>query len=442
MQIGTQPTSSTDYNGALIAPSAFSYRAKLPVNFWRGLDGRLRNDFRRETVMPTPDVMPYSTVNTYYVDINRADDTGAGTSWATAKKSINAAITTANTAAVPYVILVRSGLYPRTSGFNGVVPTQPCSIMAVGGKVTTGSFDQVAWSLTSGTTYQATRSNVQTVVDLVNLDAATQPFAEPTLLTLAASLVACQATPGTWYTDGTTTYVNRIDGAAVTTANTRVYLRTSDVVKMSTAGNMMVSGFRLEGGDAGNVQLANAPTYSFYGEDLECGFAGNAAGTQNAFAVLDVRLAILNRCRGFKAQKDIFNSHINAGNQALMWCNECVGHNSGTNGNSNNGFTGHDGGMAIDTGGLYYGNYGGQVAFVNDNTKAWCVGTRAYGSLGDTPFGGPTGPTDFLTDQGTTQMWLDGCVSESLTGLMATTGTIAIRDGRHLTQRTGNVVLY
>lgn len=95
-------------------PALFTLsRSLFPFDFWRDPNGFVRTNFDRKTWAPTPDVTPWLTITTYYVDINKANDSADGLSWANAKKSINAAITAGNTAATPYVIYVRAGTYPR-----------------------------------------------------------------------------------------------------------------------------------------------------------------------------------------------------------------------------------------------------------------------------------------------------------------------------------------
>ncbi|MCC6827738.1 MAG: hypothetical protein IT550_05870 [Novosphingobium sp.] len=98
----------------IVKPAGFTLAGTLfPFDFWRDAGGRVRTNFDRRTWAPTPDATPWLTITTYYVDINKANDTADGLSWANAKKSINAAITAGNTAATPYVIYVRAGTYPR-----------------------------------------------------------------------------------------------------------------------------------------------------------------------------------------------------------------------------------------------------------------------------------------------------------------------------------------
>lgn len=327
----------------------------------------------------------------YYVDITNGSDANTGLSWAQAYKSIWKATTSGNTAAVPYTVNIAAGRYNRNNAFSNagptVAPTQSCVFRAVpeGAQVECYTGNDLTWSLNSGTTYQATRSNVKRVLDLVNTDEKNDYFE----LSLAASLAACQATPGTWWTDNVTLYVNRIDGAAATNANTVALLITIEGIKMTTSGSMHLYGIKQIGGANGAIQLLNNVSGKFYAEDCDFSYSTNASYADNVTS-LDVGLVVMNRCVSKRGQKDGFNYHANAGSipQAIHF--DCLGYENGTvsTSTSNNGATIHDAGLLIDFNGRYFNNYGGDFAHANAGTLAVAVCTQTYGSYGDIGRGG------------------------------------------------------
>lgn len=429
-------------DGLMICPFAYT-RSLFPFDFWRDASGRVRTNFDRRVWAPTPDVPGYGgTIATYYVDIARADNSGDGLSWATAKKSVLAGVQAGNASGNPYIVYVRTGIYPNAYGLgSGSTPTRPCALIAVGGRVETGLFEALAWTLDTGTTWKATRADVRRVLDLT---AADQDGLRPDF-SFAASLAACRSTPGSWWTDNTTVYVNRADAATVTDANTRALLMTGNnaVVRMSTGGNMYLSGFDVMGSIP--LILQNAAAYRFVAEDCTFRYSSGddgivVTGTKNMWhgaTMFNLLGAAFIRCDASANQQDGFNSHIGSGLQAFVFTMDCTGFNNGRMGaTSNNFITTHDGGKWIDLRGKGRRNAGGQVAIVNDNTAMWCMDTDCSLSRGDQIFGGTVPPSDFLIDQqegaGGSRLYLDNCRSGgSQYSLNSSYGVIYKRGGYH-----------
>jgi hypothetical protein len=342
----------------------------------------------------------------YYVNAAAANDAGDGLSWAAAKQKISSAITLGNTAAVPYTVNVAAGFYDRNKAFTGsngatvTVPTQPCIIRAVGGVVITHAAGALTWTVEAGTTYKATRSNVNRVLDWATRDADGE-FVE---FTKVSTLVACTSTPGTWYTDNVTVYVNRTDAAAVTDANTGALLLNVDGIETSSGGNMHLIGVQQYGGANGAFRPRNAANFRVYAEDCRFGFTTNATAA-DAVVSLDVDLFVGLRCIASHAQKDGFNFHIANSKIPKAVLVDCVGFENGTvtSQASCNGATMHDGGLLIDINGRYYRNYGGDCAHVDAGTEAWHIGTQTRDSYGDVARGGETpAGTGYLAAAGAT----------------------------------------
>ncbi|QJU57276.1 hypothetical protein HL653_05220 [Sphingomonas sp. AP4-R1] len=427
----------------LTRPEGFTYaRSLFPFDFWRDATGRVRTNFDRRAWAPTPDVTPWTNPTTYHVDINRADDTGDGLSWATAKKSIVAAIQAGNAGTAPYIVNVRAGTYPAPNGLGaGSTPTKACALIAVGGRVDTGLFGTPAWSLDTGTTYKATQADVRRVIDLATVD---QDGLRPDLA-FATSLAACRATPGSWWTDNAIVYVNRADGAAVTNANSRALQMTGNaaVMRMSGGGNMFVSGFDLSGGFTPLI-LQSAAAYRFVAEDCTFRYSAGDDGIVTAAkniasggaSIFDVLGAAFLRCDASGNQSDGFNSHIAGGNQAFVFTMDCTGLNNGRPGStSNNAFTTHDGGKWIDLRGVGARNAGANVAIANDGTAMWCIDTFCYASRGDIALGGSVQPSDFMVNlaesAGGSKLFLENCAAASSQySITARFGAVYMRGGK------------
>lgn len=325
----------------------------------------------------------------YYVDITNGNDANTGLSWAQAFKSIWKATTAGNTAAAPYAVNIAAGRYSRVNNFaNGsgtVIPTQSCVFRAIGGQVECHVGGPLTWALNSGTTYQATRSNAKRVLDWVNVDDKNDYFE----YSLAASLAACQATPGTWYTDNVTVYVNRIDGAVVSDANTSAMLTNVDGIEFTTSGSMHLYGISQIGGVNGAIRLQNNVNGRFYAEDCRFSHSTNGTASDNVTG-LDVGLVVMNRCVSSKGQKDGFNYHTKSASVPQSIHFDCMAYENGTvtTSTSNNGATIHDAGLLVDFNGRYFKNYGGDFAHANAGTLAVGVCVHTYGSYGDIGRGG------------------------------------------------------
>lgn len=335
----------------------------------------------------------------FFVNVAAADDNGDGLTWATAKKKISSAITLGNTAAVPYTVNVAAGVYDRNNSFTGAagaavtIPTQPCVIRAIGGVVICHAAGALSWTVESGTTYRATRSNVCRVIDWANRDADGE-FVE---LTQVTTLAACTSTPGTWFQSGDNAlvYVNRSDGAVVSDTNTAALLLNVDGIDVSTGGNTHLYGIHQYGGAEGALRCRNAATRRLYAQDCRFAYSTNV-GAIDAVQSLDLDLFVGVRCVASHGQKDGFNFHIRNGQIPKAVLVDCVGFENGdqlttrTKPTSCNGVTIHDGGILIDINGRYFRNYGADTAHVDAGTEAWHIGSQAAGGYGDTNRGGTT----------------------------------------------------
>lgn len=157
-------------------------------------------------------------VTTYYIDLALGNDTtGNGTS-GNPYKTINKAMTVAQGLALTSVLMkAKGGRYKRgqgwlTSSFSGVTvalvswdgsPVYLCP-----------EYPSLSWSLDSGTTYTATSDSTNPARSAFWDKKVLGPDGDYVQLTLAASLVACRATPQSYFVTGTSMYVNRLSGLA------------------------------------------------------------------------------------------------------------------------------------------------------------------------------------------------------------------------------------
>lgn len=352
-------------------------------------------------------LVPVTPVNTYYVDINAADDSANGTTVATPKKSIHAAITLANAAGVASQVFIEGTggkIYPRPNSFhNGtatVTPTVAIRFVGTGGTpIALGAVDQT-WTADSGTLWRVTLGNVtQQVIDMVNLDS--NGF--PTQYTKMATKVDCQNTPGSWFYSGSALSVNRLAADQATNANTRLITSSMAAPQCSTSGNTRYENISFIGGSNSAVRCTGNPTGKVYFGD--CSFSYSVTAGADGLQCEDIGLVVAERWRGYKNAKDGMNGHsANASIPALVsvdgWAFE---NGTDVTNTSCNGPTVHDGGALLDIRGFYGRNYGASCAHINTNTIAAHIGTSALNDYGDVARGGaqPAG-TGFVALTGAT----------------------------------------
>lgn len=385
----------------------------------------------------------------YFVNGSTGSDANTGLSLAQAVKSIWKATQLGNATSKPFVVFVASiaGGYPRENGFSNTsttVPnTQPAAYIATGGVVETWAGSTLTWSLDTGSTYTAARTNVSQIIDVTNLDAS----GDYTLLSQVADEATVIATPNSWAQVAGNIFVHRIDNAAVTNSNTRALLKgTPQFVTDATTKDVYLggSGFFCQGGAAGSFAMTAAATFNFIAVNCQASFAGDNLVNVNGWK-LDYATGLVAciNCIGSKNEADGFNIHWTPGGTPNIFglFIDCIGRNNGRDTvQSCNGITWHDGVIGIVVNGEYYGNYGANVIPI-DSCQMFCMGTYAHDSQGDVSHGGTTIPTDYQT-QSTAKMWLLNCRSSVSTQSLVASNTSTIltkyfRQGAGQTQVQG-----
>jgi hypothetical protein len=393
------------------------------------------------------DIFDVSTItNTYYVDVARADNTGNGLTWATAKKGIRSAIDAANASGLPSRIAVKAGTYSRNNGFTpsgtGITTAVPLYVYGVYGRVLTGNFDQLTFTKTGGQTYvwQAARS-------LVN--SAYNPQLDKSYVGVA-SIAACDALPGSFYTDNVTFYAHAHTSGLVTSDNCVPSLSANGTIFIGN-NDVMLRGFDFVGGNAGGVSFSGGSTNACIMDDCTVRFAvgGNysARTAQNGVVVLGCEIfAAFNSAANLNTN-DGFNIHEDGASvKPFSLMVNCQGLNNGTlaTSASNNGYTVHDGCQSIDIGGLWTGNIGTGSGHINDGTVVWSFGSTAGVSDGDVPNGGTVDLGAFGAWAGTCTLYLDSCTDTgSNIGVYAQGGGVAyLRNHSGTGRRVGDIRSY
>jgi hypothetical protein len=186
----------------------------------------------------------------------------------------------------------------------------------------------------------------------------------------AATLAACKATPGTWFTDGSTvTAWNMIDGRVPDPANGLIPVTSFSSMQVTTDGSFTVENcsFAYNGGAAAIAAfrirpntLGVANTQRLALKNVRC-----FGSSSNAFELYDFQIMALENCYGAGCFYDIFNykSFITTGAQGqwiTVYEDNCYGRDAGfswrqnpSGSNSNNLTTGHSGVhvVRVNTGG-------------------------------------------------------------------------------------------
>lgn len=386
-----------------------------------------------------------------YVDASRPNDTGNGLTWATAKQSIEAGILAANALAVPTRVVVRSGIYYRgISVGKDSAPktlTVPMLIEAAYGRVITGTFDVIAFTKTGGQTnvYQSARSNVQIVTNPLIRDVNGDYLRYASV----ASIAACDALPGSFYTDNITLYVHTHDSAPANNNSVRAYLNVAGA-DFKTTHNLLVRGIDFEGGSNSPFVCRDGSTNIVIMDNCSAKYgAVNPLSTiagKDGVQVLGCKIFAAFDSQASSNGKDGFNIHEQSGVKPFGLIVRCKAFNNGivANSTSNNGLTYHDGCSGIGVGGVYRGSIGANHGSVDNDTKVWEFSSIAGDSDGDIINGGTSDWGGFGMWAGTGKLWLENCTDTgSRIGAYAAGGaTVYLRNHSGSGQRVGNILSY
>jgi hypothetical protein len=443
--------------GVVNGVSSSSYSVTPPVEF-EGIPTELAGiTASRSGDSYTCNITPQSLwdttgiTSTVYVDSARSDDTGNGTSWATAKKSIEAGIFAANATGVATRLVVKSGIYYRAiSVGKDSAPktvTVPLLIEAVYGRVISGTFDVLSYTKTGGqvNVYQATRSGINVVVNPAIKDV----NGDYVRYTSVSSIAACDSTAGSFYTDNITLYVHPHNSTPANNINTRAYLNVAGA-DFKTTHNLMVRGVDFEGGNNSPFTCRDGTGNLVVMDNCSAKYGAlNPLSTivgKDGFQVLGCKVFAAFDCQASSNGKDGINIHAQGAVKPFGLTVRCKAYSNGAvlTSTSNNGLTYHDGCAGVDIGGVYLQSVGCNHGHVDDNTQVWSFGSISGDSDGDTPNGGTWDWGGFGMWNGTGKLWLDSCVDVgSRIGVYAAGGaTVYLRNHTGSGQRVGNILTY
>lgn len=273
-------------------------------------------------------------------------------------------------------------------------------------KLTLVAGDNLTYTLSAGTTnvYESARSSVQRVVDLL-----VDP--DGFRYTNVASIAACDALPGSWYSDGTKVYVHTIDNSVPTSTRIIALLGVNLFEFASTArssnGNVYFEGLRILSGTNG-VKITGTATWDMAFTAKNCRFLHGHLSTADGVQLVDVGSSVIQDSTVAHTGKDGFNYHQSVRVTNFLEIN-CEAHSIGLDRGTDytmNGSTCHDGIKGVRIGGKYHYANGTPVADVHVGTKTANYSCDSWDSLGGTGTGYNAG---FSTQQSGAEMWLYRC---------------------------------
>lgn len=268
--------------------------------------------------------------------------------------------------------------------------------------------DALTWSTneTYSNVYQATRSGVTNVIDIRNYEKDT--FVR---FTKVSALSECANRIGSYYTDGTTVYIN--NGSEVNNNNTIVSLSLGYMALNfeATSKNMHIY---MENAICINssVPVARAVGNSNYDCEIICNNCKflflEQSDARDGFSSLGAKTIFIN-CEASSNGKDGFNYHANDGKLCYAIEINCKANSNGlnrTNPHTYNGSTAHDGCQVIRINCVYNNNNGSNVADVQTDTISVNINCKSFDSMSNTD---DMYDTDFCTQQSGATMYLYNC---------------------------------
>lgn len=358
------------------------------------------------------------TVNPVYVDINMPDNSGDGLSWATAKKSIWAAINTANAdSQLASRIIIKAGLYDYLNSINGttnVEPTKPCAFISDSGTVFHCNMDLFNFPTNTDpiftSSYVGGPTTVARAFDLSNLNVYGLPSEIPILSSQAE--VNSTSTGGI-FNSGDITTIRRADGLRPTTLNTRIFSNYTCANFDDTQKDLYFEGIDFEGGLLGSVVIQQTQsTRNIVAIRCKARYSGNSSNLWDAFIVQATDgVVYTDRCDFSYGMKDGFNVHAGGGSLTHVFCINPTGYSNGKlPAGSTNWLTTHEDVIAFFAGQptpYGYCNVGRNFHSI-DTTRTYAVGLHSVAISRAAP-----NDMSFAVTGGTAFMWLEKCTAES-----------------------------
>lgn len=374
-----------------------------PVQVYRSLDGIYTTNFNAE-LWKVPD-----TTASLYISPTGNDATGDGSEanpWRNIYKVMPEA------ALLPdeniNIFIVGGGEYVSNGSCD--FPDKNVNMICTGGQaLITNKVPRGAWTLDGAGTYKASLSGY-------NVGRGVRDWKFPTTwdggeqspqwLTLAASKAACQATPGTYWTDGVDVWVHRQDGSVVSDATG------ADVGVIHQNNNALITHadrqYYIENVDFEGGQLLCQPSTM---TTIDRVVLNNTHLYGASFLFYNTNLAILNGCQVFESQEgDLFAYTPRAPGEPPTNAIEidCRAYRNRTAGPNDNASTNHEDGKTMRVNCIYRDTMGPVCADVG-STHNWNLNVDAQDSLLTSS---DENDASFVCGNSASvaaRTWLDGC---------------------------------
>ena len=345
--------------------------------------------------------------STYYVDPILGSDGNPGKTENTAFYSVYKALQVCSDGDT---IILLDGLYNRVNWTkDGYIEKSVNIIAKNAGKVIVKNGNNHTYELYAPytKTYYTSRNIVIKAVQKIGN--------ETTELTAVNSIESVENTEGSYYCDGTNTYVHLYGDEVPNDNNCFLLLQTNRALVHTLCTNenvaLYLEGIEFIGGNPSTVLFSASNTYKspkLYAYNCKFKHAYDASQNKDAVSILGAS-AIFVKCEASFSNKDGFNYHAYNGIVSFGIEIDCIGKCNGygnTGGPYNNGSSAHDGYKVIRINGIYHDNYGANVADVQVNTKSLNLGCVAFDSTADQS---NNACADFAAQQSGTTMYLDNC---------------------------------
>ncbi len=415
--------------GAGVGASSTSNRALPPripqAMNWSGpaLNLVFRNGCWRPNIDPRELVAPgIWTGAAIHVDGVAGLDTNTGLGaqdgdFAAAKKTIFAAFTAGNATGAPYRVIIKPGTFENSAFTNNgaVEPNQHVAIIGWNGRAEYRAGPRsVVWTLDVGTTYSTPITSLMRVFR-ADVHTGENLYTE---LALAIDLATCRATPGSYFKDAATCWLNI---GKLPAATDIVLIRSFHGARfMTSTRDIYLENIHCEGGISGALHCDAQADRNIVGVSSSFRYSAPSSSGAELDAVQIRRtngLVAFFDCDASCGAKDGWNFHDDAWPVMRVLLVNCTGYRNGwRSATSCNDLTTHDGVELVVLGGTFGFSNNGATVHCIENTRTWIVGAKALAN-------DPDGTSIAFKCSNLGKMWLDTTVAEATGG---TTSNISI----------------
>lgn len=416
----------------LFAPAGLGWTPPITVN---------KTGANYGTTFDITSLIPAAT-KTYYVDPVSGNDANAGTTRGAPLQKLSAALAKTDADQIRIINLTAHYVAFNTFGWNGMQPTKSVAVINESStyrflSCRTSSSAAPTWTVngTYANVFQTaiSSSNSTDVADAKFLDVPSWLDVSGTpatssvhplvvrRLTKVASVAAVAATAGTWYNDGTNTYVRAHDDRSLVGDakmlclvgggnNGRPNLTTNNLT-------LYVQGVDFIGGQGfldNKLSTVTGQVIALNNCSFQCAGAAQYGGMQ----IKANSLVYLYRCGAYNNGSDGFNYHSQEADATTTGTSprfveiECLGYGNGEWGSANttdNATTCHDECRGLRLNGIYPDSSDRPLHDI-DKSKSWNLGCF-IGPARDSAM--PSVVAGIGSSAGLNAIWLDGCTIRS-----------------------------